>query len=145
MVQAAEKGYIPIAFANNPGWEAFHQFSMTANQNIGPEAMRDLLVNNNGRWDTPEITEAISAYFVTLRDAGCFPTDVNAITYDDGNSLFYTGQALLNTTGSWLAGEIATNMPDQEVVFVPFPLIKEGNEPTWISGVGSAVLHQRRH
>src|SRR5215210_5537924 len=28
--QATEKGYIPIAFADNEGWEAFHQFSMTA-------------------------------------------------------------------------------------------------------------------
>src|SRR5215217_8910780 len=25
--QATEKGYIPIAFADNPGWQAFHQFS----------------------------------------------------------------------------------------------------------------------
>ena len=135
---AKEKGYVPIAFSNNPGWSAFHQFSMTANQNIGPEAMRELLVNQNGRWDTPEITEAITAFFVTMRDAGCFPDDVNAIIYDDGNSLFYSGQALLNTSGSWIAGEIATNMPDQDVQFVTFPLIKEGNAPTWISGVGSA-------
>ncbi|MFT4038150.1 MAG: extracellular solute-binding protein [Thermomicrobiales bacterium] len=135
---AKEKGYIPDAFSNNPGWSAFHQFSMTANQMIGPEAMRDLLVNNNGRWDTPEMVEAITAFFVTMQDAGCFADDVNAIQYDDGNSLFYTGQALLNTSGSWLAGDIATNMPDQDVQFVPFPLIKDGNQPTWISGVGSA-------
>ncbi|MCA9876191.1 MAG: extracellular solute-binding protein [Thermomicrobiales bacterium] len=135
---ATEKGYIPIAFSNNPGWSAFHQFSMTANQNIGPEAMREILINNNGRWDTPEIVEAITAYFVTLQDAGCFPDGVNAIPYDDGNALFYTGQALLNTSGSWLASEIATNMPDYDVQFVPFPIIKDGNEPTWISGVGSA-------
>ncbi len=135
---AKEKGYIPVAFSNNPGWSAFHQFSMTANQNIGPAAMRDLLVNHKGRWDTPEMTEAITAFFVTMQDAGCFADDVNAIQYDDGNSLFYSGQALLNTTGSWIAGEIATNMPDQDVQFVPFPLIKESNEPTWISGVGSA-------
>jgi raffinose/stachyose/melibiose transport system substrate-binding protein len=135
---ATEKGYIPIAFADNPGWQAFHQFSMTANQMIGPEAMRDLLLNNEGRWDTPEITKAIEAYFVTMRDAGCFPEDTVAIGYDDGNSLFFTGQSLLHTTGSWLAGEIETNMPDQEVVFVPFPIIAEGNEPTWVAGVGSA-------
>ncbi|MFN8679102.1 MAG: extracellular solute-binding protein [Thermomicrobiales bacterium] len=135
---AKEKGYIPVAFSNNPGWSAFHQFSMTANQNIGPAAMRDLLLNNKGRWDTPEITEAITAFFVTMQDAGCFPDDVNAIQYDDGNALFYTGQALLNTSGSWLASEIATNMSDQDVQFTTFPLIKEGNEPTWISGVGSA-------
>jgi raffinose/stachyose/melibiose transport system substrate-binding protein len=135
---AVEKGYVPIAFADNLGWPAFHQFSMTANQMIGPEAMRNLLLNNEGRWDTPEITKAIEAYFVTLRDAGCFPDDPVAIIYEDGNSLFFTGQALLHTTGSWLSGEIETNMPDQEVGFVPFPIIEEGKEPIWISGVGSA-------
>ena len=42
----------------------------------------------------------------TLRDAGCFPEDANAITYDDGNALFYTGQSLLHTTGSWLVSDI---------------------------------------
>ena len=69
---------------------------------IGPEAMRALLLKNEGSWDTPEIVTAIEAFFVTLRDAGCFPDDANAITYDDGNSLFFTGEALLHTTGSWL-------------------------------------------
>jgi raffinose/stachyose/melibiose transport system substrate-binding protein len=135
---AQEKGYIPIAFADNPGWQAFHQFSMTANQLLGPEAIRALLLENEGRWDTPEITKAIESYFVTLRDAGCFPEDNVAINYDDGNSLLYTGQALLHTTGSWLSNQIEINAPDYEFGFVPFPIIEEGKEPTWISGVGSA-------
>lgn len=135
---AQELGYVPIAFADNPGWQAFHQFSMTANQNIGPEAMRNLLINNQGSWDTPEIVAAIEAFFVTMRDAGCFPDDPAAIIYEDGNSLFYAGQALLHTTGSWLVGEIEANMPDQEIGYTTFPIIAEGNEPTWISGVGSA-------
>ncbi len=135
---AKEKGYIPIAFSNNPGWAAFHTFSMTANQMIGPEAMRALLFNNEGRWDSPEIVKAIETYFVTLQDAGCFADDVNAIPYDDGSALFYSGQALLHTAGSWLVGDIETNMPDDEVGFVPFPIIEAGKEPTWVSGVGSA-------
>ncbi len=87
------------------GWEAFHQFSMTANQMVGPEGIRALL-NNEGSWDTPEIVAAIEAFFVTLRDAGCFPEDAVAIAYDDGNSLFYNGEALLHTTGSWMIAEI---------------------------------------
>ena len=53
---------------------------------IGPEAMYDLLFNHEGRWDTPEQIRAIESFFVDLRDAGCFSEDVNAITYDDGNS-----------------------------------------------------------
>jgi raffinose/stachyose/melibiose transport system substrate-binding protein len=136
--EATEKGYIPIAFGNNPGWEAFHQFSMTSNQMMGPEAMRALLMENQGSWDTPEISKAIEAFFVTLRDAGCFPDDANAITYDDGNSLFFSGEALLHTTGSWLVGDIVANMPDTEVGFVPFPEIEGGKGRVWISGVGSA-------
>ena len=136
--EATEKGYIPIAFADNPGWQAFHQFSMTSNQMIGPEAMRALLFNNEGSWDTPEIVTAIEAFFVTLRDAGCFPDDPAAITYEDGNSLFFGGEALLHTTGSWLTGEIEEQMPDSEIGFVPFPEIEGGQGRVWISGVGSA-------
>jgi raffinose/stachyose/melibiose transport system substrate-binding protein len=136
--QATEKGYIPIAFADNPGWQAFHQFSMTSNQMIGPEAMRALLFENQGSWDTPEIVTAIEAFFVTLRDAGCFPEDPAAITYEDGNSLFYGGEALLHTTGSWLTGEIEEQMPDTEIGFVPFPEVEGGQGRVWISGVGSA-------
>jgi raffinose/stachyose/melibiose transport system substrate-binding protein len=135
---ATERGYIPIAFGDQPGWPAYHQFSMTANQMIGPEAVRALLFENEGSWDTPEIVTAIEAFFVTLRDAGCFPEDPVAITYEDGNSLFTTGQALLHTTGSWQIGEWLEQMPDYEVGFVPFPEIEGGQGRVWISGVGSA-------
>ena len=136
--EATAKGFTPIAFADNPGWQAFHQFSMTANQMIGPDAMQKLLFDNEGSWDTPEIVTAIKSYFVDLRDAGCFPKDPAAISYDDGNSLFFNGQALLHTTGSWLVASIEENMPDDEVGFVPFPEIPGGKGPVWISGVGSA-------
>ncbi|MFN8592011.1 MAG: extracellular solute-binding protein [Thermomicrobiales bacterium] len=135
---AKEKGYIPIAFANNPGWEALHQYSMTISQMMGPEALRAKLLENEGSWDTPESVTAIKAFFVDLPAAGCFPDDVNAIQYDDGNSLFFTGQALLHTTGSWLVGDIEEAMGDYEIGFVPFPIIEEGKKPTWVSGVGSA-------
>ena len=135
--EATEKGYIPIAFADSDGWPAFHQFSMTANQMVGPEGIQALL-NNEGSWNTPEMVTAIDAYFVTLRDAGCFAEDPVAINYDDGNSLFYNGEALLHTTGSWLIAEIEAQMPDFEVGFVPFPEIEGGQGRVWISGVGSA-------
>ena len=135
--EATEKGYIPIAFADAEGYEAFWQFSMTANQTVGPDGIRALL-NNEGSWDSPEIVAAIEAFFVTLRDAGCLPEDSVAIPYDDGNSLFYNGEALLNMTGSWLVAEIEEFMPDYEVGFVPFPEIEGGVGRVWISGVGSA-------
>ncbi|MBA2595133.1 MAG: extracellular solute-binding protein [Chloroflexia bacterium] len=135
---AMEKGYFPIAFANNPGWEGFHQYSMTISQMMGPDALRAKLLNNEGSWNTPEGITAIQSFFVDLNEAGCFPPDVNAIPYEDGNTLFFSGQSLLHTTGSWIVGDIEEAMGDYEIGYQPFPVIAEGNEPTWVSGVGSA-------
>jgi raffinose/stachyose/melibiose transport system substrate-binding protein len=135
---AKDKGYTPIAFSDNPGWQAFHQFSMTANAMIGPDAMRSLLTQNQGSWNTPEIIKAIQTYFVDLKDAGCYTSDVNALTYDDGSSLFYSGISPLNTTGSWLFSGIQENMPDTDIRFAPFPSIDGAQGQYWISGVGSA-------
>jgi raffinose/stachyose/melibiose transport system substrate-binding protein len=134
---AKEAGYTPLAFSNNPGWSAFHQFTFTSNNMIGPEAMEALLFDHEGRWDTPEQVQAIDDFFVKLRDAGCFSDDVNALTYDDGNSLFFSGQALLHPTGSWLLTDIEQNMPDFEIAFVPFPAVDGGQGRFWNSGLGS--------
>ena len=104
--QAKAKGYIPLAFSDNVGWQAFHQFSMVSNNIVGPEAMRKLLFYNQGSWNTSQMVRAIRLYFVDLQKAGCFSRNVNALGYDDANALFYTGKALMNPTGSWLVGDI---------------------------------------
>jgi raffinose/stachyose/melibiose transport system substrate-binding protein len=143
---ASEAGYLPIAF-NNPGWQAFHQFTYTSNNMIGPDAMQALLFNNEGSWDTPEQVQAIKSFFVDMRDAGCFSEDVNALTYDDGNALFFTGEAVLHSTGSWLMPLIAEQMTDFEVEYVPFPALEGGQGRFWDTGLGSAwmVSSQSEH
>jgi raffinose/stachyose/melibiose transport system substrate-binding protein len=145
--QAQEAGFTPMAFSDNPGWQGFHQFSMAANAMIGPDAMRALLYQNQGNWNTPEIVTAIQTFFVDLKEAGCYTEDVNALTYDDGNSLFFTGQSILHPTGSWIVGDIDRNMTDQQVGFVPFPQIEGAQGQYWISGVGSAyyISAQSQH
>lgn len=135
---AAAKGFIPMALSANPGWENFHQFSMVANAMLGPDAVRALLLENQGSWDSPQVVAAIDAYFVQLRDAGCFSDDVVALTYDDAAALFYTGESLLMPTGSWMISNIEENMPDAEVGFAPFPQLPDATGRYWVSGVGSA-------
>jgi len=138
--EASAAGYIPFAFGNQEGWPAFHQFAMTANNMVGPEAMERLLFENEGSWDSPEMVRAIEAFFVEMRDAGCYSPDANGITYDDGNALFFGGQSLLHTTGNWLITEITANMPDYELEFVPFPEIEGGAGRFFDTGVGSAYM-----
>jgi raffinose/stachyose/melibiose transport system substrate-binding protein len=137
--QAKDKGYTPIAFSDNPGWQAFHQFSMVTNNMLGPDATRALLYENKGNWDSPEVTQAINAYFVQLRDAGCFNDDVNALTNDDAVALFQSGQSLMYPTGSWQAGSFTPDdMPDMDIQFMSFPELEGGQGSFWVSGVGSA-------
>ncbi len=138
--QASAAGFFPLAFANNPGWEAFHQFSMAANNQVGAETIEQYLFEGEANWDSPEIVAAIEAFFVTMRDAGCYSEDANALSYDDGNALFYAGDALIHSTGSWLQSEITTNMPDAEVAFVPFPALPNGAGQFPPTGVGSAYM-----
>jgi raffinose/stachyose/melibiose transport system substrate-binding protein len=137
---ATAKGYVPFAFFNQQGWPAFHQIAMVANNMIGPEAMEALLLENEGRWDSPEMVAAIDAFFVQMRDAGCFSPDVNGVNYDDGNVVFFGGQALMHPTGNWLISEITANMPDYELEFVPFPALEGGAGRFFDTGVGSAYM-----
>ena len=131
--QAKDKGYIPLALSDNPGWQAGHQFSMVTNNMLGPDAMKALLFQNQGSWDSPEVTQAINAYFVQLRDAGCFSDDVNALTNDDAVSLFQAGQSLMYPTGSWQANSFTPdNMPDMDVQFMSFPEL-EGGQGSFLS------------
>lgn len=135
---ATEAGYIPMALSANPGWQTFHQFSMVVNAMLGPAGVGQILFENRGSWNTPEVIAAIDAYFVQLRDAGCFSDEVTALTFEDAAALFYSGQALTMPTGSWEIPNVEANMPDFEVGFAPFPQIEGALCQCWVSGVGSA-------
>lgn len=138
--EASEAGYIPMAFANNPGWQAFHQFSMMTTNMIGPDALEALLYENQGSWDSPEVAEAIDTYFVELKEAGCYSEDANALTQDDALAMFLSGQSLMFPTGSWeiqnFTGEQAPE--GTEITMMPFPEPEGGQGSYWVSGVGSA-------
>lgn len=139
--QASEAGYIPLAFTNNPGWQAFHQFSMLANNMLGPESMEQLLFENEGSWDSAEMITAIETYFVELDNAGCFSDSVNALTNEDANALFQSGQALMYPTGSWMVqGFTEETMPGMTVEMIPFPALESGEGRYWVSGIGSAYF-----
>lgn len=138
--EASDAGYVPMAFADNPGWQAFHQFSMMTTNMIGPDALQALLYENQGSWDSPEIVEAINTYFVELKDAGCFSEDANALTQDDALAMFLSGQSLMFPTGSWeIQNFTGEQVPEgTEITMMPFPEPEGGQGSYWVSGVGSA-------
>lgn len=129
-------GYIPIAFANQGKWPAYHQFSIFANNILGAEKVAEILFGN-ARWDTPEIEKAIKLFFVDMCGKDYLIPGCNGITYDDGNMLFFTGRAAMHMTGSWLISQIEEFVKDFKTGFFYFPSI-EGRPVAPPAGFGNA-------
>jgi raffinose/stachyose/melibiose transport system substrate-binding protein len=112
-------GLIPITFGDQEGWQGGHVLSMSLASRIGSQGMTEL-VEGRRPWSSPEVVAAISTFFDDFNRKGYLPESPTAISYDNANALFYSGQAAMNATGSWLVSDII-NVADFEVGFMPFP------------------------
>lgn len=139
-------GYYPIAFGNQNKVEAGHTYSTIAGNLIGREDLT-AAVSGEADWNTPRFVSAIEIPFVQMVEAGCYNPDINAINYDDANLLFYSGQAAMMITGTWMIPDYADpdTMPDPSGFFF-YPSI-DGRPPAPPSGLGSAywISSQTEH
>src|ERR687897_2112365 len=129
---------IPFGFGDSEQWPAGHLFSIGASNMLGREGLDNILYGD-GTWDTPEIEEAINLFFKDFVESGYYPDGVNAITYEDANTLFYAGKAAMNITGTWLVSEVVEKVQDFEVGFFPFPSI-DGSGISPPAGVGTGTF-----
>jgi raffinose/stachyose/melibiose transport system substrate-binding protein len=133
-------GLIPFAFGDQEQWPAGHIFSIGVSNMLGPQGL-DQILYGNGKWNQPEVVQAIETMFTDFVEAEYYPPGVNAITYEDANALFYSGQAPMDITGTWLVSEIRQEVGDRfEVGFFPFPALDDtGIHPPGGSGGGLFV------
>jgi raffinose/stachyose/melibiose transport system substrate-binding protein len=114
-------GTIPVAFADQGGWPAYHLFSVYLNNLAGKAKMEDLLLGT-GSWDIPPVVEAIKTFFVDMNKAGYLIPDCTAVKYDDAINLFNAGQAAMHISGTWAIGQIeGKGSFDVGWFFVPKP------------------------
>src|SRR5215213_2476665 len=132
------RGIIPFAFGNQERWPAGHMFSIGVSNLLGREGLDDILYAD-GRWDTPEVEEAINLLFRDFEESGYYPDGLSALTYDGANALFYSGEAAMLPTGTWLVPEIVQTVQDFEVGFFPFPSIA-GSGISPAAGLGSGLF-----
>src|SRR5918995_490821 len=132
------RGIIPLAFGNQEQYPAGHLFSVAASNVLGRQGLDNILYGN-GRWDVPEVVEALYLLFRDFVQSGYYPRNVNAITYDEANALFYSGEAAMVPTGTWQVSEIVQFVQDFEVGIFPFPSI-EGSGVSPPAGVGSGLF-----
>ncbi|HEU4488396.1 MAG TPA: extracellular solute-binding protein, partial [Actinomycetota bacterium] len=132
------EGIIPFAFGDQEQWPAGHLFSIATSNLLGPDGLDDALYGN-GKWNSPEVVQGLDLMFSDFVEKGYYPEDVNAITYEDANALFYAGEAAMAPTGTWLVPEIDSLVKDFNVGFFPFPAIDDtGIAPP--SGVGGGLF-----
>jgi len=132
-----DAGKIPVAFADQGGWPAFHLFSVWANNYTGKAKMEDLLFNG-GDWNDPKIVAAIQSFFVDMNKAGYLIPNTTAVSYDDAVNLYASGQAGMHISGSWAINSIIEKQPPFETgwFFVPSP----DGTPVPPAGLGSGYF-----
>lgn len=113
-----ENDVIPIAVSDQEGWQGGHLLSMVLSSQIGSDALK-AIIDGESSWDSPEVVQALTA-LKDFNDNGCFTPSPAAVSYDNANALFYSGQAAMNPTGSWLVQDTERNV-DFEVGYIPFP------------------------
>jgi len=116
------EGQIPVAFADQGGWPAYHLFSIYANNFAGKDKMEDLLFGS-GNWADPVVVSAIKAFFVDMNEAGYLIPNANAVGYDDAQNLFAAGRAGMHISGTWAISSLVEKQIPFQVgwFFVPAP------------------------
>jgi raffinose/stachyose/melibiose transport system substrate-binding protein len=132
------RGIIPLALGNREQYPAGHLFSVGASNLLGRQGLDNILYGN-GRWDVPEVVRAIDLFFREFVESGYYPRNVNAVPFDEASALFYSGEAAMLPTGTWLVSEIVQAVQDFEVGFFPFPSI-DGSGISPAAGLGAGLF-----
>jgi raffinose/stachyose/melibiose transport system substrate-binding protein len=113
-----KSGKIPMAVGDKEGWEGGHLLSMTVSSAVGADGMEALFAGEES-WDSPEVVAALELWR-DLNEKGYLTKSPTSVDYDNSAAQFYSGEAAMIPTGSWLVGEIDDNT-DFEVGYIPFP------------------------
>ncbi len=113
-----DAGRVPLAVSDKDGWEGGHLLSMALSSRIGSDEMEALFAGE-ASWESPDVVASLEVW-KEFEEAGFLPESPTSVDYDSATALFYSGDAAMIPTGSWLVGEIDDNT-DFKVGYIPFP------------------------
>lgn len=131
----ADDGIVPFAVSDQEAWQGGHLLSMVLSSEVGSDGI-EALIQGDESWDSSAVVAALQA-LADFNSAGFFSPSPAALTYDNANAMFYSGQAAINPTGSWLAQDIERNV-DFEVGYIPFPASDSAG--IFSGGLGSGLF-----
>jgi len=113
-----DAGITPMAVGDKEGWEGGHLLSMALSSMVGSDGMEALIAGDKS-WKSPEVVDALS-FWKDANDSGLLAESPTSVDYDTSTSYFFSGDAAMIPTGSWLVGEI-DDSTDFETGYIPFP------------------------
>jgi raffinose/stachyose/melibiose transport system substrate-binding protein len=135
LAAAADDGMIGMAARDMVGWVGGHYLSMALASQAGPEEMLSI-INGEASWDSPDVVTSFDLW-KGYNDAGYLTESPTSVDYDTGIAQFWSGDALMLPTGSWLVGELDDNAKF-EVGYIPFP--GPDDPGTFTAGLGSGPM-----
>lgn len=130
-----DAGLIPFAVSNQEGWQGGHYLSMALSSAVGSDGI-NALIGGETPWTAPEVVESV-ALWNQYQEAGYLSPFPTSVSYDAGNAQFFSGEAAMLPTGSWLVDAIA-NDADFEVGYIPFPA--DDGPGIFSGGLGSGPM-----
>lgn len=128
-------GLIPLAVSDQEGWQGGHLLSIALSSRIGSDGMAEL-IDGTASWDSPDVVETLKLW-ADYQTAGYLTPFPTSVSYDSGSALFYSGEAAMIPTGSWLVDGITANA-DFEAGYIPFPA--EDGPGMFSGGLGSGPM-----
>jgi raffinose/stachyose/melibiose transport system substrate-binding protein len=101
----------------------------------GPDEMLSI-INGDQAWDSTAVVDAFDLW-KGYNDKGYLVESPTSVDYDTATAQFWSGDALMLPTGSWLVGELDDNAKF-EVGYIPFP--GPDDQGTFSAGLGSGPM-----
>lgn len=131
-----DAGLVAVSFGNRDPGRGGHLFSYFLTLTAGKDFVDNILFAD-GTWDDPKVVAAWELY-QQYSDAGYYIPSANAISYDEGNALFFNNRAATNITGTWLVGDVMDQVADPSTIdFVLLPSADGSIPLSAAAGIGS--------
>ncbi|MFA3919956.1 ABC transporter substrate-binding protein [Ruegeria hyattellae] len=136
LTAAKDSGLVPVSFGNRDPGRGGHLFSYFLTLTAGKDFVDNILFGD-GTWDAPEVVAAWELY-KQYNDEGFYTPSANAISYDEGNALFFNNRAGTNITGTWLVADVMDQVADPESIdFLLLPSVNDDLPLSAAAGIGS--------
>ncbi|MFC5404442.1 ABC transporter substrate-binding protein [Cohnella soli] len=136
----------PIVSGNKDLWPGGNWIAHMVSRVVGEQAYGDALQLKKP-FNSPDLVTALT-YVQQMWDNGYINDSVNAIADDEGDVLFFNGQAAMHPIGSWLVSGALESAPELELGYFNLPAMPNGKgDQTSVMGVlnGFVINKNSKH